>query len=233
MRRMLAVMLVMGSAAQAEAQALRPTEMLTLSFAGVQRRVAVYVPRSYRAGVPVPVVLAFHGSTGDLSVSFRRYGIPEAAEREGFLAVFPEGLPEAGRTPDELYWGDAANVPYMGHVLDVVQGRWTVDARRVYAMGFSGGAKHSYRMAADPVLSRRFAAMGTVAGGMVEQQDLAAPGVVIDPTRADCRCRCSSCRARGTRNSRSTKARTRTGSSTCRSRRRSRCRSGTPAPALR
>ncbi len=60
----------------------------------VERQVAIYVPSGYRAGTAVPLVFALHGGGGDASKMYDSdKRIVEYAESEGFIAVFPNGLP--------------------------------------------------------------------------------------------------------------------------------------------
>ncbi len=56
--------------------------------------------------------------------------------------------------------------------------------RRIYFIGFSGGAKLSYRLAADPAISARIAAIATMAGDMGRKltETPTSPWEIIDPT---------------------------------------------------
>jgi len=152
----------------------------------VERQVAIYVPSGYRAGTAVPLVFALHGGGGDAS---KMYGpdkrIVEYAESEGFIAVFPNGLPAPGAPAgsNKYYWTDPANIGFMNHLIDLMTARFTINSRRVYFTGFSGGAKLCYRLAADPVISARIAAIATVAGDMGSKptDPPTSPWEIIDP----------------------------------------------------
>jgi polyhydroxybutyrate depolymerase len=157
-------------------------QWISVAFNGVERRVALYVPASYQQGRAVPLVFAFHGTSGNAAVMYHpAKGITRKAEKEGFIAVFPNGLPIPNGAPNAFQWNDAENVPYVGFLMDNLQSRFTIDARRIYLVGFSGGSALCQRVASDPALSRRVAAIGTVAGTAGFQSSPGAPFIVYDP----------------------------------------------------
>lgn len=112
--------------------------------------------------------------------------IVEYAESEGFIAVFPNGLPRPGAPADSdnFYWGDPVNIDFMNHLIDLMMSHFTIDSRRVYFVGFSGGAKLIYQLAADPAISARIAAIATVAGDMGSKrtEPPTSPWEIIDPS---------------------------------------------------
>ena len=152
----------------------------------VQRQVAIYVPNSYQPGAAVPLVFALHGAGGDASKMYDpEKRIVEYAESEGFIAVFPNGLPrpDAPAGSDNFYWSDPVNIDFMNHLIDLMTNQFTIDSRRVYFIGFSGGAKLCYQLAADPTISTRIAAIATVAGDMGSKRTdpPTSPWEIIDP----------------------------------------------------
>lgn len=164
----------------------RTIETITVKFRGVDRPVSLYVPTGYQPGTPVPLVFALHGGSGDASVMYDpAKRIVEYAENEGFIAVFPNGLPSPDAPPDSTnyYWSDPVNIPYMDHLIDLMTATYTIDERRVYFVGFSGGAKLIYNLAADPAISARIAAIATVAGEFGGKRTVPpdSPWEIIDP----------------------------------------------------
>ncbi|HEY6401246.1 MAG TPA: hypothetical protein VI479_07540 [Blastocatellia bacterium] len=153
----------------------------------VRREVAIYVPNSYRPDAAVPMVFALHGGGGDASKMYSpEKRIVEYAESQGFIAVFPNGLPKPGAPAggNNYYWEDPANIDFMNHLIDLMTNRFTIDSRRIYFIGFSGGAKLIYRLAADPNISARIAAIATVAGDMGSKRTdpPTSPWKIIDPS---------------------------------------------------
>jgi poly(3-hydroxybutyrate) depolymerase len=153
----------------------------------VQREVAIYVPNSYQTGAAFPLVFALHGDGGDASKMYDpEKRIVEYAESQGFIAVFPNGLPlpTAPVGSHNYYWGDPVNAGFMNRLIDLMTNNFTIDSRRIYFIGFSGGAKLCYRLAADPEISARIAAITTVAGDMGSKrtEPPTSPWEIVDPT---------------------------------------------------
>jgi poly(3-hydroxybutyrate) depolymerase len=160
--------------------------IIAILIGQVQRQVAIYVPNSYQLGAAVPLVFALHGGGGDASKMYHpEKRIVEYAESQGFIAVFPNGLPKPGAPAggNNYYWEDPANIDFMNHLINLMMNRFTIDSRRVYFIGFSGGAKLCYRLAADPDISARIAAIATVAGEMGGKlaEPPTSPWEIIDP----------------------------------------------------
>lgn len=159
---------------------------ITVSFAGVEREVAIFVPSSYVAGTAMPLVFALHGGSGDASVMYAPdKRIVSHAERDGFIAVFPNGLPRPNKPHSHNYfWDDPINQSYMAFLMDEISTRYTIDSSRIYFIGFSGGAKLIYNLACDPQTSARIAAVATVAGAIGGRtvEPVSTPWTIIDPS---------------------------------------------------
>lgn len=141
----------------------RTGEARTLRVHGIERSYFLFVPSSYRAGTPAPLVLVFHGAGGRGRRMAPHTGFDRLAEREGFVAVYPDGL---GRR-----WNDGRgiaaghdDVGFVRALLDTLGRELRLDSTRVYATGISNGAMFSYRLACD--LPGVFAAIAPVAGAM-------------------------------------------------------------------
>lgn len=139
---------------------------LTVRYSDTRREVSIYTPSTYISGTATPLVFALHGASGDASVMFAdNKRIVAHAESDGFIAVFPNGLPKPDRPHSQnFYWSDTVNLGYMNFLMDELSARYSVDVGRIYFVGFSGGAHLIYRLAGDPAISSRIAGVGTVAG---------------------------------------------------------------------
>ena len=149
----------------------------TLSHGGRERSYIVHVPPQARADRPLPAVLNFHGGGGNAKAHQDYVRMDALADREGFLAVYPNGT---GALRDKLLtWnaGSCCGPAALGHVddvgfaaalLDDLARRASLDAARVYATGLSNGAMMAYRLAAQ--LPDRIAAIAPVAGSMVTRE---------------------------------------------------------------
>ena len=128
-------------------------------IAGVRRRFRVYVPT---AAIPTPkaIVLVLHGGGGEgLDVS-NLGGHPlsvfrTVADREGFLVVYPEGLPALdGRLgwtdcrADNLQSSGADDVGFLSSLIAQLRQRYTMPTAKVFMTGGSNGGQMTLAFAA-------------------------------------------------------------------------------------
>jgi hypothetical protein len=64
----------------------------TVSAGATRRSYRVHVPAGYRPDRPTPAILLLHGNGGSAADLDNVSGLSELADREGFLAVYPQGL---------------------------------------------------------------------------------------------------------------------------------------------
>jgi len=150
-----------------------------LEVDGRQRSYRLVVPSSATGDDPLPLVLILHGNGTDATSIAEKTGFDAIAEREGFLAVYPEVADEAG------VWNggfsqradDIDDVAFLRAVVEQVGKDHRVDPDRVYATGLSGGGMMSYRLACEaPDL---VAAIAPVSATMVGDCDPASAMSVL------------------------------------------------------
>ena len=140
---------------------------------GHSRTYVAYIPTSYTALVPVPLVIVLHGTSSrhqdDLVRSAKfttKYPKWEQkAEVEGFITVAPMARGRAfneGSGRCESFLQDVDDVGFIEAVLDDVSNRFAIDQDRIYASGISSGASMAQRLSIE--MSHRIAAIGAVAG---------------------------------------------------------------------
>ncbi len=110
-----------------------------LAVDGVERRYLLTVPTAHDGDTPLPVVFDFHGLTDGADVEAARTGYSAVAERDGVVAVFPEG------TGNPLHWDaspDPGNVDlrFFDALVDELGAELCLDTSRIYVTGFSNGA---------------------------------------------------------------------------------------------
>lgn len=118
----------------------------------------VYVPTTYVAGTPTPLVIALHGLGGTEDSFFDGYeGVtPKLAERHGFLLAAPLGYRVDGFYGSRMMAGSdpaAARRAELSEqdVLEVLarmRAAYTVDADRIYLIGHSMGAIGTWALGA-------------------------------------------------------------------------------------
>lgn len=122
------------------------SDVESFSFDGVKREFIVHPPSGYDGTMSVPMVIALHplASTGRQMKDVTQ--LDDVADREGFIAVFPEGtdkrwylsgfLPSA---PDDA--------GFISALIDYMLEMYNVDPSRVYVTGASNGALMAYEVA--------------------------------------------------------------------------------------
>lgn len=136
----------------------------TLESSGTQRSYMLYVPESY-TGDPVPLLLGLHPSGGNPQSQVNVSGFDALADRHGFVVAFPAGIfanSVSSRSWNANMDDGVDDVLFIRDLIDEVTGMVSVDRTRIYASGFSGGARMSSRLACE--LSDVLAAAAPVAG---------------------------------------------------------------------
>ncbi len=141
----------------------------TISVNGLERTYLLHVPAGLSNQKPVPLVFLFHGLSESASLMSIMTDFNSVSDSKGFLAVYPNGTGSSG----SLSWNaggccgyalennvdDRAFVRQMIADLGAI---FPIDAKRIYATGFSNGGLLSYRLACE--MSDIFAAIAPVAG---------------------------------------------------------------------
>ncbi len=151
----------------------------SLVYGGIERKYVLHIPASYDATRQTPLVLAFHGIGLNAAEMIRISRLNEQSDKSRFIVVYPNGTGESKSWNGGHCCGEAAknNVDDVGFVralIDDLAKLINIDARRVYATGFSNGAIMVYRLSCE--LSDRIAAIGPVAATqIVDDQDACHP----------------------------------------------------------
>lgn len=106
-----------------------------------------------------------HGGFGTGLQAERAYHWDAAAERYGFVVVYPDGIGYAWNAGDCCGQPQKRNLDDVGFLTALVERLErdeNVDPRRIYVTGMSNGAMMAYRMACEAPLA--IAAIGPVAG---------------------------------------------------------------------
>ena len=167
-----AVVLLLGSGS-CHADLAPGDYSFTLKHQTRERSYIVHVPLA-RPSTDWPIVVNLHGGGGHAKAQQRYSRMDAAADREGFLAVYPNGTGVLGNrlltwnAGSCCGWAQKNNVDDVGFIRALVEdlaGRVAIDHARIYATGLSNGAMMSYRLAVEaPDL---VAAIAPVAGAMV------------------------------------------------------------------
>lgn len=139
---------------------------------GLVREYSAYIPATYNAAEPVPLVLNLHGYTSvnwqqDLYTDFK-----PLAESANFIVVHPNGtLDDLGNRFWNVGWS-VSNVDDVGFLLalvDSLSANYSIDQNRIYSTGMSNGGFMSYKLACE---TDRFAAVASVTGSFSNQMEI-------------------------------------------------------------
>ena len=145
---------------------------LSFEHNSVQREAVVYVPSTYSSEQSAPLMLNFHGYGGTGASQLEWADMRELAERDGVIVVYPTGTEMEGSThwncslPSEDNKSTADDFGFVGVLIDTIATSYSLDAGRVYAVGYSNGGMMAFGLAC--FLSDRVAAVGSVSGTMLD-----------------------------------------------------------------
>lgn len=140
----------------------------TITHGGLQRSYILYVPSSYTAANPAPLVFNFHGLTSTAAAQLFYGEFRPIADTAGFLLVLPQGTVNP---LGDTYWnagfgGTVDDLGFTEALLDSISANYTINQEKVYSTGMSNGGYMSYYLACN--LSDRFAAIASVTGAMTK-----------------------------------------------------------------
>lgn len=133
-----------------------------LTSGGRQRTYRLFVPPAYDGRTPLPLVLDLHGSGGTAAGQAATSRFETLAASETFLVASLQAAPESNRWNVPVTDDRPDDVRYVSDVIDHVAARACTDLKRVYATGFSGGARMSSLLGCR--LGARIAAIAPMAG---------------------------------------------------------------------
>lgn len=136
-----------------------PLQAKHLHHEGKTRRYYLYTPTKYQQDQPMPLVLVFHGYLGSGKEMMHTTRFNALAEQEGFMVAYPDALHrwQARSGPSDEMEED---VDFVQALLKQIGQERNVDAKRIYATGFSNGGFFTHRLACE--MSDQIAAFATV-----------------------------------------------------------------------
>lgn len=150
----------------------------TVDVNGASRAYIIDVPEGIKPKTPVPLLFDFHGFGHSAAGVWKVSKFKELAARDGFITVYPDGLPVHLLDRDgqgwEIFTAESnRDLAFTTQLLDSLERTYCIDRARVFATGFSNGAFFSNLLGCT--MPERFAAVAPVSGGRIT--------VPCDPTR--------------------------------------------------
>lgn len=142
----------------------------SITHDGLTRTYILYVPASYSAGTPAPLVFNFHGYTSNSSEQMMYGDFRPIADTAGFLLVHPMGTLDGSGQP---YWnsgwgGSVDDIGFTAALIDSLALTYSINQERIFSTGMSNGGFMSYTLACE--LSSRIAAIASVTGAFNSNQ---------------------------------------------------------------
>ncbi|MCG8344351.1 MAG: esterase [Chlorobiales bacterium] len=145
-----------------------------MQVGGIERTYYLHLPPVYgESARKLPVLLVLHGGgRGDGDEVARWTGFLEIADREGFIAVYPNGIDARwndGRIGSSRNGNENAVVDDVGFIsvlIDHIVQNFRGDPGRVYVTGLSNGGMMTFRLGCE--ISEKLAAIAPVIANMPE-----------------------------------------------------------------
>jgi len=146
-----------------------------LNVDGRARTYLLNLPPHYYDTSNLALVIALHGFGGSAAQAEKDYGITDKANTEGFVVVYPEGIPSSGSFHLRS-WNTGTCCPvaqtdniddvhFISVLIDQMTAKYKVNPKKVYVAGMSNGAMMAYTLACD--LSDKIAAITSVSGTLM------------------------------------------------------------------
>lgn len=137
----------------------------TINVNGTARNYRVFVPTNLPTNKKTPLVFVFHGGGSD-AINIENYTrFSDLAEREKFIAVYPDGINKNWNDGREIVQTD--DLSFVKMMLETIPKDYNIDEKRIFSTGISNGAFFSNYIAAH--FSDKFAAIAPVVGGIAEK----------------------------------------------------------------
>lgn len=147
-------------------------ELVAVEVDGRRRTAWVHVPPSWKPGGQWPLILMFHGGSGNDGMAVVDLWRSEVAG--DFVLAFPNGQLDR---PDEPGWGNgdadevAHDLRFVRRLVSELVERFGIDAGRVFATGHSNGANMTFTLACRaPDLFAAFAPVNQLFRASVAEQ---------------------------------------------------------------
>lgn len=137
-------------------------------------RTRTYLVHDVARTTPAPVVIALHGGGGNADNAVTMTGFDRLAERDGFIAVYPNGTARRDRrillTWNAGHCCAAAmeqrvdDVGFIGALIETLVASGRADPSRIYVTGMSNGGMMAHRLGRE--LSTKIAAIAPVVGAV-------------------------------------------------------------------
>ena len=158
----------------------------TIIHEGIQREYLIHVPDNLNNDSPI--VFVIHGYTGSAEGIAAYSGMNSISEREGFIAVYPQGTIDSyGNAFFNVSYGfnnesTINDVSFIRELVKLISQEFNLKRKKAFATGMSNGGEMTYLLACTS--SDLFKAVAPVAGvlmkGLKDSCELSSPVPVFE-----------------------------------------------------
>lgn len=130
--------------------------IVVMEHQDITRMATLHLPDGYRESGSYPVVMILHGGGGNGGNAKDMTGMNKVADKNGFIAVYPNGT---GKFNNRLLTWNAGDccgyaeenniddVGFLSALIDTLVHRFPVNRKKIYVTGMSNGGMMAYRLA--------------------------------------------------------------------------------------
>jgi len=136
---------------------------------GTARTYHVHLPPQQSAAAPLFLILHGSGGTGVGTITLTHMN--DLADKEGVIAVYPDGLSKGwadGRGASDSDQQGVDDVAFLSQLIATLQGQYSIDSHRIYVTGISNGGFMTQRLGCE--LADRIAAIVPVVATLSTNQ---------------------------------------------------------------
>ncbi|KAL6901128.1 carbohydrate esterase family 1 protein [Trichoderma evansii] len=134
---------------------------VTITSGGLSRFFLISIPPTYKADVPTPAILSYHGGLRTAEDQLQLDQLTNTEFNTNSFVIYPQGINDTWQGVPNITIND---VQFTTDILNHIQNQYNIDSARIFATGKSDGAGFCNVLACDSVLSRRIAAFAPVSG---------------------------------------------------------------------
>lgn len=131
----------------------RDIELRAVQHAGLFRAAGLYVPASYSAARPAPLIVALHGRFSSAKAFHALSGLAAVAEARGAILLYPQAVGgfwnDGGHAALQRREEPQDDAGFVAAAIEAAANHYEIDRARIYLVGYDSGAGLAYKLACE------------------------------------------------------------------------------------